>query len=137
MNHLTEIEQYDTSTELHPLPELLEQAKTELIAKPKATKSKSKQVEAENPQLINELLAQRSHISEQIKALTNQKAEIDNVFKDIIGKADELTVHGAVVVAIARWRETTVNTKYVKEAFALADYPELFKRVDKSRIDIK
>ena len=47
-----------------------------------------------------------------------------------------MVVHGAKVASISRWRETSVLTDAVKEMFPLVDFPELYKRVDKSRLNI-
>jgi predicted phage-related endonuclease len=81
-------------------------------------------------------LAERQSIAEQIKFLTARKSEIEDIIKDAIGKKDELHIHGAKVASIARWRETAVATDVVKESFPLVDYPELYKRSDKSRLTI-
>ncbi len=116
--------------------ELIEQAKAVLVSEPKLSKDNAKAVEAADPILASELLAQRSHIDEQIKALTAEKKAIDDIIKDAIGKNDELLVHGAKVASIARWRETRVLSDVVKEMFAVADYPELYKRESKSRLTI-
>ena len=102
--------------------ETLTQRGKALIEKPVATKENSKAIEAADPILINEILARRSELTEQMKLAKAEK--------------DELTVHGAKVASIARWRETSVNTDYVKEYFSLADYPELYKRADRSRLTI-
>jgi hypothetical protein len=116
--------------------ELIAKAKATLVEKPKATKENTKSVEAIDAQLMNELLALRATIDEQIKALTAEKKNIDDIVKDAIGTRDELTVHGAKVASIARWRETRVLSDVVKEMFAVADYPELYKRESKSRLTI-
>jgi predicted phage-related endonuclease len=115
---------------------LIAEAKLSLVKTPKATKEDKNAVEASEPQLANELLAERLAIVEQIKLLTARKADIENIIKDAIGSKDVLLVHGAKVASIARWRETAVQTDVVKEMFPLADYPELFKRSDKSRLTI-
>ena len=120
------------------LDEIIAQAKNTLITgKPKATADDRKAVEAADPILANELLAQRSHIDDQIKALTAQKKAIDDVLKDAIGKDDVLLVNGAEVASISRWRETQINSEYIKDNFAVADYPEMFTRTTKSRLNIK
>ena len=116
--------------------ELLEAAKA-TIAQPKATKPNPKAVEASDPTLINELLARRLTIAEQMKELTSEKTEIDNIIKDLIGKKDILTVHGAEVASISRWRETQVVSEVVKEMFPVIDYPELYTRKDQTRLNIK
>lgn len=115
---------------------LLATAKDELVTTPKATKEDKNAVEASNPQLVNELLAERLALVEQIKFLTARKGEIEDVVKDIIGSKDVLLVHGAKVASIARWRETAVETAVVKEMFSITEYPELFKRSSKSRLTI-
>lgn len=115
---------------------LIAEAKKALVTKPKATKEDKDAVEASDPQLANELLAERLALVEQIKVLTARKADIENIIKDAIGSKDVLLVHGAKVASIARWRETAVQTDVVKEMFPLADYPELFKRSDKSRLTV-
>jgi len=120
------------------LDQLIADAKTTLITgKPKATADDRKSVEAADPILANELLAQRSDIDEQIKALTAQKKAIDDILKDAIGKDEVLLVNGAEVASISRWRETQLNTEFIKENFPVADYPEMFSRVSKSRLNIK
>ena len=115
---------------------LIEKAKAELISKPKATKNDKKVMETEDPNLINELLAEYSALDEQAKALTAKKEEIKNVIKDVLGDSDELHVHGAKVASIARWRETTLVTDKVKETFPVKEYPELYKRANRSRLTI-
>ena len=120
------------------LDEIIAKAKETLITgKPKATADDRKAVEAADPILANELLAERSHIDDQIKALTAQKKAIDDVLKDAIGKDDVLLVNGSEVASISRWRETQLNTDFIKENFQIADYPEMFLRVTKSRLNIK
>jgi predicted phage-related endonuclease len=117
--------------------QLIADAKEKLITgTPKATKENKNIVEATDPILANELLAERQSIAEQIKFLTARKSEIEDIIKDAIGKKDELHIHGAKVASIARWRETAVATDVVKESFPLVDYPELYKRSDKSRLTI-
>lgn len=116
---------------------LVQQAKEKLITgAPKATKEDKNAVEAADAVLANELLAERQSIADQIKELTARKAEIENIIKDAIGTKDILTVHGAKVASIARWRETAINSDVVKENFPLLDYPELYKRSSKSRLTI-
>ena len=120
------------------LDQIIAQAKETLITgKPKATADDRKAVEAADPILANELLAQRSHIDDQIKALTAQKKAIDDILKDAIGKDDVLLVNGSEVASVSRWRETQLNSDFIKENFPLADYPEMFSRVSKSRLNIK
>lgn len=116
--------------------ELIEQAKEVLVSKPKLTKENTKAVEAADPQIMNELLALRAEIDSNIKELTKEKTRIDDIIKDAIGKNDELLVHGAKVASISRWRETAIQSDVVKEMFALEDYPELYKRADRSRLNI-
>ena len=116
---------------------LVAEAKTRLITGvAKATKEDKKAVEVADPVLANELLAERSDIDDQLKALKARKDAIDAILKDAIGAKDVLLVHGAKVASIARWRETSVNTEYVKEHFDVADYPEMFKRSNKSRLTV-
>lgn len=102
----------------------------------KATREDKKAVEAADPVLANELLAERSDLDDQIKALKARKDAIDDIIRDAIGSKDMLLVHGAKVASIARWRETAVNTEYVKSNFDVADYPEMFKRSNKSRLTV-
>lgn len=116
--------------------DIIEQAKAVLVAEPKLTKDNAKAVEAKDPVVANELLAERAHLDDQIKALTSQKKAIDDIIRDAIGKNDELLIHGAKVASIARWRETRVLSDVVKEMFAVVDYPELYKRETKSRLTI-
>lgn len=122
------IEEYDV---------LVAEAKERLITgTPKATKDDKKAIEAADPALANELLAERSALDDQLKALKARKDAIDAIIKDAIGTKDVLLVHGAKVASIARWRETAVNTEYVKEHFEVVDYPEMFKRSNKSRLTV-
>lgn len=117
--------------------QLIAEAKAELITgTPKATKENKNAVETANPTLTNELLAERQDIVDQIKVLTTRKTQIEDIIKDAIGNKDELLVYGAKVASIARWRETAVATDVVKENFPLLDYPELYKRSNKSRLTI-
>ena len=117
--------------------QLVADAKAKLITgKPKATKENKNVVEANDPIIASELLAERQAIVDEMKQLASRKEEIENIIKDIIADKDELHVFGAKVASIARWRETAVKTDVVKEMFALADYPELYKRTNKSRLTI-
>jgi predicted phage-related endonuclease len=115
---------------------LIANAKNALVTTPKATKEDKDAVEASDPILANELLAERASIAEQIKLLTARKSDIENIIKDAIGSKDVLLVHGAKVATVTRWRETAVNTDAVKEQFPVAEYPELFKRSSKSRLTV-
>ena len=122
------IEEYET---------LVAEAKQSLITgAAKATKEDKNAVEAQDPILASELLAERASLDDEIKLLTARKKAIDDIIRDAIGTKDVLLVHGAKVASIARWRETAVQTEKVKEMFALVDYPELYKRSSKSRLTI-
>lgn len=116
--------------------ELIDQAKAALVAKPKESKSKTKIAEPTDPVLANELLAKRSSVYDAKKKLEAELAEIDSIIKDMIGTNDELQIHGSKVASIARWRETALITDTVKETFPIAEYPELYKRTNKSRLTI-
>lgn len=116
--------------------QLIDEAKAKLITKAKETKNNNKSVEALDASLANELLAKRSEIHDAKKKLTDELAELDAIIKDMIGNADELTIFGAKVASIARWRETSLITETVKSTFPVADYPELYKRTNKSRLTI-
>jgi hypothetical protein len=117
--------------------QLVADAKAKLITgAPKATKENKNAIEATDPILANELLAERQGIVDEIKMLTARKTAIEDIIKDAIGAKDELHIHGAKVASIARWRETAVQTDVVKETFPLMDYPELYKRSSKSRLTI-
>ena len=116
--------------------QLLDDAKAKLVVKAKETKSTSKSAEAIDTNLANELLAKRSEVYDAKKKLTEELAEIDAIIKDMIGTADQLTIHGAKVASIARWRETSLITDTVKETFPVAEYPELYKRTSKSRLTV-
>lgn len=117
--------------------QLVAEAKEKLISgKPKATKSNTKAVEANDPILANELFAELSKIQEELKALKAREDEIKDIIRDAIGDKDELHIHGAKVASISRWRETAVVTDSVKELFPLLDYPELYKRTSKTRLNI-
>lgn len=116
--------------------DLIAEAKEALVTTPKATKEDTSLVEASDPILANELLARRVALVEQIKLLTAEKTEIENIIKDAIGKKDSLTIHGAKVATISRWRETRVLTDVVKEMLPVLDYPELYKRDNKSKLTI-
>jgi hypothetical protein len=116
--------------------ELIDQAKAALVAKPKESKSKTKIAEPTDALLANELLAKRSAIYDAKKRLEAELSEIDAIIKDMIGNNDELQIHGAKVASIARWRETSLITDTVKETFPIAEYPELYKRINKSRLTV-
>lgn len=117
--------------------ELIAQAKAVLITgKPKATKANTKAVEANDPVLANELFAELAKVQEDMKFLKAREQEIKDIIKDAIGDKDELHIHGAKVASISRWRETSVQTDAVKELFPLIDYPEIYKRTDKTRLNI-
>jgi hypothetical protein len=115
---------------------LIDNAKATLVTKAKESKSKAKTAEVLDTTLANELLAKRSEIHDAKKKLTDELAEIDAVIKDMIGTADELTIHGAKVASIARWRETSLITETVKTTFPVGEYPELYKRTTKSRLTV-
>jgi predicted phage-related endonuclease len=115
---------------------LLAEAKDALITTPKATKEDTSLVEASDPILANELLARRVAIVDQMKLLAAEKTEIENIIKDAIGKKDSLTIHGAKVATISRWRETRVLTDVVREMLPVLDYPELYKRESKSKLTV-
>lgn len=115
---------------------LIDKAKAELITKAKETKTSTKSVEVIDANLANELLAKRSEVHDAKKKLTEDLAEIDAIIKDMIGSSDQLTIHGAKVVSIARWRETSLITETVKTTFPVAEYPELYKRTNKSRLTV-
>lgn len=117
--------------------DILDRAKEALVAKPKATKVTEKAVEAADPIIASELLAERQAIVDAMKPLEARKKAIDAIIKDAIGNNDSLTVFGAVVASIVRWRQTDLNSEFIKENFKVADYPEMFVRSDKSRLDVK
>ena len=115
---------------------LIDEAKAKLVSKPKASKSNAKAVEATDPNTANALLAQRSEIYDAKKKLEAELKEIDDIIKDMIGTNDELHIHGAKVASIARWKETSLITDTVKETFPIAEYPEIYKRISKSRMTV-
>jgi hypothetical protein len=115
---------------------LIEEAKAKLVAKPKASKKAVKSVEALDAVLANELLARRQELYDAEKRLKAERDEIEAILKDMIGSADELTVHGARVASIARWRETSLITETVKAQFPVVEFPELYKKSDKSRLTV-
>ncbi len=117
--------------------DLIERATAALVTKPKATKVSTKVVEASDPIVANELLAQRQEIADAIKELTKQKNAIDAIIKDAIGDKDELSVNGAVVAFISRWRETGLNKDFILENFPVTDYAEMYTRETKSRLNYK
>jgi len=117
--------------------ELVAEAKATLISgKPKATKENNKAIEASDPILANELFAELAKVQDEMKYLKAREAELKDVIRDAIGEKDELHIHGAKVASISRWRETSVQTDVVKEMFPLLDYPELYKRTTKTRLNI-
>jgi hypothetical protein len=116
--------------------DLITEAKAKLVAKPKASKDKVKSVEAVDPILANELLAKRSELYDAKKRLEDEIKEMDNIVRDMIGSNDELTVNGAKVASIARWRETALITDAVKVQFPVAEFPEFYKRSEKTRLTI-
>jgi len=117
--------------------ELIAQAKAVLITgKPKATKENKNAVEVADAVLANELMAELAKVQEDMKFLKAREDEIKAIIRDAIGDKDELLIHGAKVASISRWRETAVQTDKVKELFPLVDYPEIYKRTDKTRLNI-
>ena len=117
--------------------ELVSEAKDKLISgKPKATKENNKAIEAADPILANELFAELAKVQEDMKFLKAREAELKDIIRDAIGDKDELHIHGAKVASISRWRETSVQTDVVKEHFPVVDYPELYKRSSKTRLNI-
>jgi hypothetical protein len=126
------------SKELKEFEALVAEAKAKLIAGKAVVQPESDRlaVEAEDAVMANELLAERSAIEDEIKLLDARKRAIDGIIRTAIGEADELLVHGAKVATVSRWRETRVVSDAVKELFPVVDYPELYKREDKSRLTI-
>lgn len=117
--------------------ELVAEAKEKLISgKPKATKENSKAIEASDPILANELFAELAKVQDDMKFLKAREAELKDIIRDAIGDKDELHIHGAKVASISRWRETSVQTDVVKDHFPVVDYPELYKRSSKTRLNI-
>jgi hypothetical protein len=117
--------------------ELIAQAKAVLITgKPKATKENKNAVEVADAVLANELMAELAKVQEDMKFLKAREDEIKAIIRDAIGEKDELHIHGAKVASISRWRETAVQTDKVKELFPLVEYPEIYKRTDKTRLNI-
>ena len=117
--------------------ELIAEAKAKLITgKPKATKENKNAIEAADPVLANELMAELARVQDEMKFMKAREDEIKAVIRDAIGDKDELHIHGAKVASISRWRETSVQTDVVKELFPLVDYPEVYKRTDKTRLNI-
>lgn len=117
--------------------ELVAEAKDKLISgKPKATKENTKAIEASDPILANELFAELAKVKDDLKFLQARESELKDIIRDAIGEKDELHIHGAKVASISRWRETSVLTDVVKEHFPVVDYPELYKRVSKTRLNI-
>jgi hypothetical protein len=115
---------------------LIDEAKAKLVSKPKASKSNAKAIEASDPNTANALLAQRSELYDAKKKLEAELREIDDIIKDMIGNNDELLVHGAKVASIARWKETSLITDKVKELFPLTEFPDIYKRISKSRMTV-
>lgn len=117
--------------------ELVAEAKATLIAgKPKASKENKNAIEAADPILANELFAELAKVQDTMKVLKAREDEIKNIIRDAIGEKEELHIHGAKVASISRWRETAVVTDKVKELFPVVDYPELYKRSTKTRLNI-
>lgn len=117
--------------------ELVAAAKDKLISgKPKATKENTKAIEASDPILANELFAELAKVKDDLKFLQARESELKDIIRDAIGDKDELHIHGAKVASISRWRETSVLTDVVKEHFPVVDYPELYKRSSKTRLNI-
>jgi hypothetical protein len=115
---------------------LIDEAKAKLVSKPKASKTNAKAIEASDANTANALLAQRSELYDAKKKLEAELAEIDAIIKDMIGNNDELHIHGAKVASIARWKETSLITDKVKELFPLTEFPDIYKRISKSRMTI-
>ena len=115
---------------------LIDEAKAKLVSKPKASKTNAKAIEATDANTANALLAQRSELYDAKKKLEAELKEIDDIIKDMIGNNDELLIHGAKVASIARWKETSLITDKVKELFPLTEYPDIYKRIAKSRMTV-
>jgi hypothetical protein len=116
--------------------DLIDEAKSKLVSKPKESKAKVKVSEPADLVLANELLAKRSSLYDAKKRLEDELKEVDAIIKDMIGSNDELHIHGAKVASIARWRETSLITDTVKETFPISEYPELYKRINKTRLTV-
>ena len=115
---------------------LIDEAKAKLVSKPKASKTNAKAVEATDANTANALLAQRSELYDAKKKLEAELKEIDAIIKDMIGNNDELHIHGAKVASIARWKETSLITDKVKELFPLTEFPDIYKRIAKTRMTV-
>ena len=115
---------------------LIDEAKAKLVSKPKASKTNAKAVEATDANTANALLAQRSELYDAKKKLEAELKEIDDIIKDMIGNNDELLIHGAKVASIARWKETSLITDKVKELFPLTEFPDIYKRIAKTRMTV-
>jgi ABC-type phosphate transport system auxiliary subunit len=115
---------------------LIDQAKAALVSKPKATKDNRKAVEAADAILTNELLARLNQIKTELKTLKAEEDELKAILTDAIGTGEELTVHGAKVASIARWRQVDIVSEKVKELFSVAEYPELYKASNRSRLTV-
>jgi hypothetical protein len=115
---------------------LIDEAKAKLVSKPKASKTNAKAVEATDANTANALLAQRSELYDAKKKLEAELGEIDAIIKDMIGNNDELLIHGAKVASIARWKETSLITDKVKELFPLTEFPDIYKRIAKTRMTV-
>jgi hypothetical protein len=115
---------------------LIDEAKAKLVSKPKASKTNAKAVEATDANTANALLAQRSELYDAKKKLEAELKEIDDIIKDMIGNNDELHIHGAKVASIARWKETSLITDKVKELFPLTEFPDIYKRIAKTRMTV-
>lgn len=116
--------------------DLIDEAKSKLVSKAKESKAKVKIAEPSDPTLANELLAKRSSLYDAKKRLEDELKEVDAIIKDMIGTNDELHIHGAKVASMARWRETSLVTDTVKETFPITEYPELYKRINKTRLTV-
>jgi hypothetical protein len=130
------MERKETSMNTTETRALIDEAKAKLVSKPKASKTNAKAVEVADPNTANALLAQRSEVYDAKKKLEAELAEIDAIIKDMIGNNDELHIHGAKVASIARWKETSLITDNVKELFPHTEYPEIYKRIAKSRLTV-
>lgn len=79
-------------------------------------------VEVSDAAAANELLAQRDSLKRQASILEEAIEKIDNIFVDLIGDNEELTVGGAVVFTYKNGTSRVLNQAQIKKLFP--DIPE-------------
>ena len=101
-----------------------------------ARKGEHPSVEVSDPSMLNALAAERSVLDRQIKMLTERKASIDDLAKDLIGEDHDLKANGATVVTYRPSTSRVLDQEHIKKVFPdTAENAELWKDQSSRRIN--